>query len=261
MPSTDQSVGRSVNDQTASSATRSPPGEVFVAVVGFGQSTPTAQADAQLLIEPPASYFAHSSAAGPYRLFDLYRGVELPMPHQQLDSSQSQTGLLNLTLSLEASMDSDNGKFGASGFGALLFTQHGADPALQDFLAEMRAMTKTPLGKYSCEGGPQCANSKAPWPFYETCNATHCAGLLQTMLPIAPTKAYAQPPPTHPNSSEAMVGVPGSAEPYLFVTDGMEWRGDAAHSTRGVGFQFPWEGQASRFHSHALNVSSLFVQK
>jgi formylglycine-generating enzyme required for sulfatase activity len=213
------------------------PEEVFIAVVGFGSKSNASASAAWLMLDP--SYVKRGSSA--YRLFDLYHGVELPLPQDR-----------NLSFSMDASMES--GRVGASGFGALLLTQKALDPALQAFLQKIRALTsKGPIGSFSCGGGPQCAGAGKSWPFYAECNTSVCAGLLQTMVPIAPTPQHAQAP------TRGMVSVPGGE--FQFDSTGVEWKGNTGHSKRGVGFQFPWEPSASRFHSHEVNVSSLWVQR
>jgi hypothetical protein len=114
-----------------------------------------------------------------------------------------------------------------------LLTTHGDDPALQALLAQMKTASARPLGDYSCEGGPQCEGGAAAWPFYSTCNSTHCAGLLQRMKLIAPTKQY-NSTPVASKGSGVMVSVPGSRPGvnFTFVSQGVEWHGRAG---RGVG--------------------------
>ena len=185
------------------------PEEVFIAVVGFGSKSNASASAAWLMLDP--SYVKRGSSA--YRLFDLYRGVELPLPQDR-----------NLSFSMDASMES--GRVGASGFGALLLTQKALDPALQAFLQKMRALTsKGPIGSFSCGGGPQCAGAVKSWPFYAECNMSVCAGLLQTMVPIAPTPQHAQAP------TRGMVS--GTGGPVV-PTGGGAWP-DAPSSSWGAG--------------------------
>jgi hypothetical protein len=235
------------------------PDEVFIAVVGFGSRTNSSQTTAWMKLD---SKFGQDG----YRLFDCYRGVELPIPRP--GSKSSAAGWINVSFVMEA-MESRIGAFGASGFGGLLLTKNGSDPTLQTFLRQMKALTQRPLGDFSCEGGPQCADGPAAWPFYTSCNVTHCAGLLQSMAEITPTQRYSAPPPVlvhdAPTSTarvgglQQMVSVPGGT--FKFVSSGVEWRGNTAHSKRGVGFQFPWEESPSRFHSKVIRVPSLWVLK
>ena len=104
--------------------------EVFFTVVGFGSKTTSGTVTATMSVD--AKY---SSALG-YRLFDCYRGVELPLKHPS-----NVTGTVELTFDLEASLESANGTYGASGFGALLLTKLGLDVELESLLGMMRQMT------------------------------------------------------------------------------------------------------------------------
>ena len=219
------------------------PEEVFLAVAGFGSKTNSSWTEAWLTLD--ASLREH-------QLFDLYRGIELKVPEG--------SGSLNLSFVLEASLESEAGKFGASGFGALLLTKDASDPSLLAFLAKMKQLTRKPLGAFTCEGGPQCHGGAKAWPFYSQCNESHCAGLTQTMEEIAPTRKYSRTPTI---ADEGMVSVPGGS--FLFESYGVEWRpppdrGNLA-GQRGVGLQFPWQKSPTIPHSHQLNVSSLWVQK
>ena len=221
--------------------------EVFFAVVGYGarSNASTGRTAAWMPLDR-----RYSNTSG-YRLFDCYTGVELPVPV----APQGGQGFGNLTFELDASLESDGGKFGASGFGALLLTKRGTDPALQALLAEMRLMSARPLGAYTCEGGPQCTGGGAAWPFYDVCNTTHCAGLTQTMKAIAPTPQYEKAPA----GGGDMVQIPGSTpDGFLFVSNGVEWHGTAG---RGVGVQWPWEPVATRYHSHNITVPTLWADR
>ena len=130
-----------------------------------------------------------------------------------------------------------------------------ADHDLSQFLDKAQELSRTLLGEYSCEGGPQCKGGSSAWPFYPTCNETTCAGLLQSLMPIRSTEAYSK----SPDAGGVMIDVRGGT--FDFESNGVEWRGNSERSDRGVGFQFPWESFASRFHRHTLNISSLWVQK
>ena len=173
------------------------PFEVLITIVGFGAATESNYSDVWFTLAP-------EMAAG-YRLYDLYRGVELHLP-QPLAAAPSGGGGggggssgVNVTVSVEASMDSVGGKFGPSGFGALLLRKASTpaddddddddddDAALTAFLAKMKELSVRPLGEFSCEGGSQCLGGPKAWPFYRTCSSTACAGLLQTMVEIKPT--------------------------------------------------------------------------
>ena len=228
--------------------------EVLIAVVGYGgrSAASTGSVPAWMPIDR-----RYSNEAG-YRLFDCWAGAELPIPPPHTNNSPRGAGPtnLNLTFALDASLESHGGKYGASGFGALLLTRHGADPTLQALLAKMRAMATRPLGAYSCEGGPQCEGGATSWPFYPSCNTTHCAGLTQTMKTIPPTRQYGVAPVT---GGGDMVQIPGSKPGgFLFVSNGVEWRGAPG---RGVGVQWPWEPVATRSHSHNVTVPTLWADR
>ena len=219
--------------------------EVFFTIVGFGNKTSAGVAAATMVLD------ARYHAGAGYQLFDCWGGKEVRLPAAATaDGSAS----FNVSFELDASLDSGNGRYGASGFGALLLTKNGADPELQALLAKMRAFAATTLGSFSCEGGPQCAGGPRAWPFYPTCNTTHCAGLTQEMTPIPPTKQYAAAPA---GGGGSMVQVPGSTpNGFQFVSYGVEWRGAPG---RGVGFQFPFEPVPSRTHNQSLTIATLWI--
>ena len=75
-----------------------------------------------------------------YRLFDCYRGKELPLPPT---TEATASGNLNVSFTLEASIDSLKGVQGLSGFsGLLLATNATVDSPLLGFLARMRRLTE-----------------------------------------------------------------------------------------------------------------------
>ena len=202
--------------------------ELFFTIVGFGNRSSRGSASAWMQLDQ-----AYTATSG-YRLFDCYRGTELALPSSP---PNGQGGRINVTFELDASLESASGHFGASGFGALLLTKKGDDPSLKALLGQMQLLTARSLGDYSCEGGAHCfdAPNKA-WPFYPSCNTTHCAGLSQQMAPITPTPAYIQAPP---HGGGVMVRVPASRpDGFWFKSNGVEWKGSPG---RGVGVQFPWE--------------------
>ena len=226
------------------------PDEVLMTLVGYADTvSPTDFTDVWLSL--PVEYKS-------YRAFDCYKGVEITMP--------SGSAAINFTMTIENSVPVSSGsgpkQVSPSGFGALLLRRNGTlDAPLAAFLAAMQSLTEgKPLGGFTCEGGRQCVGlgggKGSAWAFYETCNNTHCAGLLQTMDPIPPTATYSTAPKS---SGGSMVSVAGGA--FLFESDGVEWKGDTERSTRGVGFQFGWERSPSRFHNQEVSIPSLWVGK
>eukprot|EP01043_Picozoa_sp_COSAG02_P044712 COSAG02_NODE_4020_length_5892_cov_7.078716_3_plen_641_part_00 len=230
------------------------PSEVLITIVGFGSATKSGWSTV---------WFTLSSDFSGYKIFDLYRGVELHMPTTTVAGARvaGTNSSINVAVTMEASMESVGGKFGPSGFGALLLCRSNVtDPALALFLEKMSRLTTQPLGNFSCEGGPQCHGGATAWPFYPSCNSTNCAGLLQTMVDNPPTQNHSHSPTI---AGESMLSVPGGS--FLFESYGEEWRpppdrGKLA-GQRGVGVQFPWQQSPTIPHSHMLTVGSLFVSK
>ncbi len=230
------------------------PEEVLITIVGFGTAAKSGWSTVWFMLP--------SDFAG-YDLFDLYRGVKLHMPTTTFVGARmgSTNSSINVTMTMEASMESVGGKFGPSGFGALLLRRpHATDPALTAFLKKMSRLTTQPLGRFSCEGGPQCHGGPTVWPFYPSCNSTNCAGLLQTMVDNPPTQNHSHSPSI---AGESMLSVPGGT--FLFESYGEEWRPPADRGKfagqRGVGVQFPWQKSPTIPHSRRLTVGSLFVSK
>jgi iron(II)-dependent oxidoreductase len=200
-----------------------------------------------------------SRVKGPgFHCYDAYRGRELAMP----------SGGGTMTVELDASCGGSNPAVESSvaGIGGLLFTTKtpASDSSLEVYLKRMQQLTARSTNMYTCEGGGHCykkigpappfeKNNGSPWPFYKTCTETHCAGLTQTMIPIAKTKLYASAPP-------GTVPVPGGS--YLFTTRGAEIEGSPGV---GVDFQFPWESEpGALFPDHAphlLSMPPLFADK
>ena len=131
------------------------PEEVFIAVVGFGNTTSTKRSVAWLLLN---SGFSKSNG---YRAFDIYHGVELSLSAPTIVEATpcagtpftDSTATVNPSFSIDADLDRTVGSprtwemlgVGASSFSALLLTTNGSDPSLQDFLTKMTALTQKPL--------------------------------------------------------------------------------------------------------------------
>jgi len=109
----------------------------------------------------------------------------------------------------------------ALGVGAIYATAGPLSGRLVAFLATMRHETQRALGSFS-----------SVWP----------GPLPQTMLPNPRTAPYRSPP-------QGMVLVP-SADSYIFEVNGTEIEGTDEY---GVDFQYPFEAQPSKFHSHTFD--------
>jgi formylglycine-generating enzyme required for sulfatase activity len=94
-------------------------------------------------------------------------------------------------------------------------------------MSKMKAMTAQPLASYSDQ-----------WKV-----------LPQKIVEIAPTKKFADAP-------EGMVRIP--AGPYLFRVQGIEIEGS---NDIGVDVQYPWEDLPRRYHEHAIEMKSFFIDK
>jgi gamma-glutamyl hercynylcysteine S-oxide synthase len=142
------------------------------------------------------------------RYFDLYHGVEL--------KPEERDGKLLLSFDIEA-----------KGYGALLATPSEPGGEIQSLMAKMKAMTGTPLAKFSHQ-----------W-----------VNLPQQIVPIASTK----PPASDPGD---MVKIP--AANFLFKVQGIEVEGS---DDIGVDVQYPWENSARRFHNHPMQINSFWIDK
>jgi gamma-glutamyl hercynylcysteine S-oxide synthase len=142
------------------------------------------------------------------RYFDLYHGVEL--------KPEPQGGKLLLSFELEA-----------KGYGAILATSSEPSGEIQALMAKMKAMTGTPLAKFSRQ-----------WAF-----------LPQQIVPIASTKPAAGDPTD-------MVKIPGAE--FLFKVQGIEVEGA---DDIGVDVQYPWENSPRRFHSRVMQIKSFWIDK
>ena len=115
----------------------------------------------------------------------------------------------------------------AHGFGAVIAVHGQPDAAISTLLTTMKAMTAEPLAKFD-----------DTW-----------KSLGQTMVPIAPTKAYGQAP-------EGMIKIP--AGQFLFKVGGTETEGG---NVAGVDVAFPWEPEAVRFHERRMDIKPFFIDR
>jgi iron(II)-dependent oxidoreductase len=115
----------------------------------------------------------------------------------------------------------------ANGYGAILAVRGAPDAKLSSLLAMMRTMTAKPLAGYDTAWKP----------------------LPQTIVPIAPTRAYAAVP-------DGMVAIPAGR--FDFKVRGLEVEGD---DQVGVDVAYPWEPTARRFHDHVMDISPFFIDR
>jgi formylglycine-generating enzyme required for sulfatase activity len=129
----------------------------------------------------------------------------------------------------------------ADGFGCVLMVTSsaaGANPNHEDgsgddldqFLADMRGMTK----------GAPLSSFDDTWRY-----------LLQTRVPIAPTK------PAGKTAPEGTVLIPQNKN-WLFNVSGVMVEGDDQH---GVDVQYPWDAHPHRSHSQVLSVGPFYMDK
>ena len=140
--------------------------------------------------------------------YDLYHGVELK-PEIGADGAV-------LTFQTET-----------HGYGAILSTPDAPDAKLTAFLAQMKAMTATPLSSYAHE-----------WQMTK-----------QALVEIAATKPAASAP-------EGMVRIDGGS--YLFRVEGIEIEGS---NDAGVDVQYPWENSPRRYHEHNMQIKPFYMDK
>ena len=115
----------------------------------------------------------------------------------------------------------------AHGYGALLAAKTAPDADIQRLIARMRDMIVKPLASYSNE-----------W-----------TALPQRIVPIAGTK-----PPT--SAPDGMVKIP--AGNFVFKAQGIEIEGS---DDIGVDVQYPWEDSPRRFHEHAMQMKSFWIDR
>jgi gamma-glutamyl hercynylcysteine S-oxide synthase len=113
----------------------------------------------------------------------------------------------------------------AHGYGAILAdTRAIAPPALKTLLLRMRTLARRPLASFST-----------------TANL-----LPQTITPIAKTAPARSAPP-------GMVYIPGGE--FDFEVSGIEEEDNGP----GVDFQYPWEREPVRQHSHTMNLAPFYI--
>jgi formylglycine-generating enzyme required for sulfatase activity len=113
------------------------------------------------------------------------------------------------------------------GFAALLQVAPGASvDGLDGFLAAMQGHA-TPLTHHSRTWSPEP----------------------QTIVPIAPTRAYDAPP-------EGMIAIPPAT--FDFAVHGVVIEGYAAE---GVDVQYPWEPSPRRFHRHRIAIGAFAIDR
>ncbi|MGZ3184939.1 MAG: SUMF1/EgtB/PvdO family nonheme iron enzyme [Telluria sp.] len=113
------------------------------------------------------------------------------------------------------------------GFGAVIAVDTGAQIALDDFLAKMRAFAARPLRSVPAE-----------W-----------KALRQEIVAIATTERAAQAP-------AGMVDIPAGA--FTFEVTGIEVEG---YTWAGMDFQYPWESVARRQHRHRMEMQRFFIDR
>jgi len=114
----------------------------------------------------------------------------------------------------------------AHGYGALLQSGEPWD-AIVGLMSKMKAMTARPLSSYSDQWKP----------------------LPQKIVEIPATNKPSSTP-------EGMVKIAGG--PYTFRVQGIEIEGS---NDIGVDVQCPWEDSARRYHEHAMEIKTFFIDK
>jgi iron(II)-dependent oxidoreductase len=115
----------------------------------------------------------------------------------------------------------------AKGYGAVLATNTAPERKMQALMSKMKELTATPLSNYAHE-----------WKVVP-----------QKIVPIPPNKAANGTP-------EGMVKIPQGY--FLFKVAGIEIEG---LNDMGVDVQYPWEDSPRRFHEHALQIKSFYIDK
>ena len=115
----------------------------------------------------------------------------------------------------------------AKGYGAVLATSTSPNQNVQALMSKMKELTATPLSNYAHE-----------WKVVP-----------QQIVPIQQTKATT-------GASEGIIKIlPGD---FLFKVAGIEIEG---LDDMGVDVQYPWEDSPRRFHEHALQIKSFYIDK
>jgi formylglycine-generating enzyme required for sulfatase activity len=115
----------------------------------------------------------------------------------------------------------------AKGYGAILATSTSPKQNVQALMSKMKELTATPLSNYAHE-----------WKVVP-----------QQIVPLQQTKATT-------GASAGMIKIlPGD---FLFKVAGIEIEG---LDDMGVDVQYPWEDSPRRFHEHALQIKSFYIDK
>ena len=115
----------------------------------------------------------------------------------------------------------------AHGYGAVLAIKSGTEgPALLQLLATMHRLSSRPLSTF----------------------AERSSLLQQTLTPIAPTAPARSAP-------AGMVRVPGGV--FDFQVSGVECEDNGP----GVDFQYPWEHEPVRQHSHTMSIHTFYIDR
>ena len=143
------------------------------------------------------------------KYYDLWHGTELS------PTVNGDTATLNFQVD-------------ADGYGAILASEAGSSvPDLATFLADMKALARTPLNTFSRQR----------------------RFLPQQVVKIAPTKLAA-------NTPAGMVKIP--AAQFDFQVSGIEIEGS---NEIGVDVQYPWEDSPRRNHRSTVSINSFFIDK
>jgi formylglycine-generating enzyme required for sulfatase activity len=115
----------------------------------------------------------------------------------------------------------------AKGYGAILATSTSPNQNVQALMSKMKELTATPLSNFAHE-----------WKVVP-----------QQIVPIQQTKATT-------GASEGMIKI--LQGDFLFKVAGIEIEG---LNDMGVDVQYPWEDSPRRFHEHALQIKSFYIDK
>jgi gamma-glutamyl hercynylcysteine S-oxide synthase len=115
----------------------------------------------------------------------------------------------------------------AKGYGAILATPDEPLAEVRKLMERMRSLTMRPLSSLSDQWTP----------------------MAQTLVEIAPV-----PPPA--SVPQDMVRIPGGE--FVFRTAGIEIEGS---DDIGVDVQYPWENSARRYHEHAMQIKSFYMDQ
>jgi formylglycine-generating enzyme required for sulfatase activity len=134
---------------------------------------------------------------------------------------------IELTPQREGDKDLLSFSIEAHGYGAILQMYGEPGDDVRGLMSKMKTLTTRPLASYSDQ-----------WKV-----------LPQKIVEIPATKRLGSAP-------EEMVGIAGG--PYIFRVQGIEIEGS---NDTGVDVQYPWEDSPRRFHEHAMEIKSFFIDK